>query len=191
MLWKVNRKKGQKKRIQRALIFKHGEFDLFWYSIQCTYAPQEERPFLSIFKCLRWLNFHQQCFTVHHQLKARHSCQMPNKSTKVENVQKVWLCWVWICCQHQPFYQSPWHMLTGHFQQVAVFIRTVPSSSLLLFLPSSSLHLPCHTCFRDCRLHDKVHLLRDFGSHLYFPLSLLFGVSVILMRVGERERELD
>lgn len=82
-----------------------------------------------------------------------------------------------------------WHMLTGPFQQSAMFFRTVPSSSLLLFLPSSSLHLPRHTCFSGCRLHDEVHLLRDFGSHLYFPLSLLFGVSVLLMRVGERESE--
>lgn len=66
-----------------------------------------------------------------------------------------------------------------------------PVNFLAPFFPSSSLHPPA-PCFTGCLLHDEVHILRDFGSHLHFPLSPLFGVSVLLMQAqGPQKGERD
>lgn len=76
------------------------------------------------------------------------------------------------------------------------------NTSPLLF-PPQSVASPS-SCFSGCLVYDEVHILRDSGSHLHFPLSPPFGVSVLLMqtqgpqkgerhtgreRIEERDRE--
>lgn len=74
------------------------------------------------------------------------------------------------------------HILTS---PVSLSFPTVSQSLHLLQ------HLPPSLCFRGCLVYDEVHILRDSGSHLHFPLSPLFGVSALLMQaqspqMGER-----
>lgn len=70
---------------------------------------------------------------------------------------------------------------------------SISFNTLLLFFPPQSVTSPS-PCFRGCLVYDEVHILRDSGSHLHFPLSPPFGVSVLLMRAqgpqkGERDTD--
>lgn len=105
--------------------------------------PRKKDPFhlfLSVLDDLIFTNSVSLCIT-NYITSPSHCCQTPNKSTKVENVQEVWLCWVWIRCQHQPLYQSLPYFLT-HVNRA---FPTICHAFLELSLHppySSSSHLP-------------------------------------------------
>lgn len=140
MLWKLNRKtkrikkRGFKERLPSNMV------SLIYFDTVHTVpmSPQEERPFPSIFKCLRWLNFRQPSFPAHITNYKRATAA--KRPISQRNVQEVCLFEFGSAANINPstnHSHTSWHMLTGPFQQSAMFLE-----QSLHPLYSSSSHLP-------------------------------------------------